>query len=130
MEWGVRRPMNASFRRIRTTCFRGCCIVEQVPAGAWVQVQAVILPSGQRAPQVPEDTQQVPLVMLVKGYLAEPASLNSSAVVRTATGRMVEGTLVDAAPGYTHGFGGPVPELLRIGIELRDLLEKEARSDG
>ncbi|NPV69777.1 MAG: 2-amino-4-ketopentanoate thiolase [Firmicutes bacterium] len=97
-------------------------------AGDWVQVYDVLLKPGERAPQVPEDTQGVPLEMRVKGFLEHDAMLGDHATVRTMTGRLVEGTLVAINPAYPHDFGQPVLELLVAGEEFRALLEREAEA--
>ncbi|MGI6345312.1 MAG: 2-amino-4-oxopentanoate thiolase subunit OrtA [Bacillota bacterium] len=96
-----------------------------IPAGTWVQVRSVILPPGQRAPRVPADTAQVPLEMLVKGYLEEPARLGDTVTVRSVIGRQHRGVLQAENPHYAHSFGRPVPELLTIGSELRKMLEED-----
>ena len=38
-----------------------------VKKGDWVQIENIILPAGQRAPQVPADTQACDLKLWVKG---------------------------------------------------------------
>lgn len=85
----------------------------------------MVLPAGDRAPQVPEETQRVPLEVRVRGWLAAPAALGDEAQVRTAAGRLVSGNLVEVEPGYSHSFGPPVPELWTVGSELRALLARE-----
>lgn len=99
-------------------------------AGVWVQVYDVLLKPGERAPQVPGDTQAVPLEMRVKGFLEHDAALGDRATVRTTTGRLVEGTLIAINPAYPHDFGQPVLELIVAGAELRDLLAREAETPG
>ena len=92
--------------------------------GDWVQISRVVLPAGERAPQVPEDTQKVPLEMWVKGFLVEAgAGIGEVVSVRTVTGRLVRGTLTAVLPAYSHNFGEPQPELLHISQELRLLLK-------
>lgn len=93
-----------------------------VRSGSWVQVHAAVLAPGERAPQVPADTQKVPLEMWVKGFLDEDAELGAEATVTTVTGRKVRGKLVAVNPAYTHGFGSEVPELRSIGCELKNFL--------
>jgi hypothetical protein len=93
-----------------------------VRTGTWVEVHRVVLRAGERAPQVPPDTQRVPLELLARGWLDAPAELGDEVTVTTATGRHVPGTLVAVEPGYDHTFGPPVPELLAVGRELRALL--------
>ena len=99
-------------------------MAERAEAGTWVEIHRMLLPPGERAPQVPEDTQRVPLEMLAKGFLVAPASLGQEAEIRTATGRRLRGTLTRINPPYEHGFGPPIPELAVIGMELRALLQQ------
>ena len=95
---------------------------ELIEEGTWVEIQRVELLPEQRAPQVPEDTRQVPLELCVKGFLATPGRRGEEVEIVTAAGRHLRGALVDANPAYTHGFGAPLPELLDIGGEVRALL--------
>lgn len=90
--------------------------------GDWVQVRQVILKPGQRAPQVPEDTSQVPLIRLVKGFLAQDANLGDTATITTVIGRTIGGELVAVNPHYEHSFGAPPAGFMRIGSELRRIL--------
>ncbi len=101
-------------------------LAERLAEGTWVELHCRLLPPGKRAPQVPEETQRVPLEMRVKGVLVRDAALGEEAEVETAAGRRLRGTLVDGSPAYTHGFGPPVPELREAGEELRGLLAREA----
>jgi len=89
-----------------------------------VEVQRSILAAGERAPQVPRETQEVPLEMRVKGWLANDASLGDEVEIITPAGRRLEGTLRQAQPAYLHGFGGPIPELQQVGRQLRALLRE------
>lgn len=91
--------------------------------GDWVQIERQILQVGERAPQVPEDTQAVPLMMWVKGFLdMEECEVGEEGLIETMTGRRVSGKLTQVLPTYRHNFGEPQPELLRIGLELREIL--------
>ena len=89
----------------------------------WVQIRTVILQVGERAPQVPEETQAVPLVMLTKGFANGKAAIGESVSITAVTGLVMEGELVAVNPVYDHNYGEPVPELLQIGMELRQQLE-------
>ncbi len=91
-------------------------------AGDYVQILRIVLEPGERAPQVPEDTREVPLELRVKGFIDHDARLGDEVTIATVLGRKVTGRLVAVNPAYPHGFGRPAPELLRIGQELRDLL--------
>jgi len=99
-------------------------MADRAETGTWVEIQRILLPPGERAPQVPEDTQRVPLELRAKGFLIAPASLGQEAEIRTATGRRLRGTLARINPAYDHGFGPPIPELAAIGAELRTLLQQ------
>jgi hypothetical protein len=100
-------------------------VPEPIQKGSWVEIREVVLPAGQRAPQVPDDTQQVPLEMRVKGFLCDAAHIGETAEIVTAAGRRLEGTLTESNPAYTHSFGPPIPELSTIGREVRALLRKK-----
>ena len=92
--------------------------MSKVAAGTWVQIHRVILESGKRAPQVPPETQAVPLEMRVRGTLAHDAALGDEVEILTAAGRSLRGRLVDAAPRYAHDYGMPVAELVQAGLDL------------
>jgi len=102
-------------------------MTEPVAKGSWVEIHRIVLPAGERAPQAPEDTQQVPLEMRVKGFLVEPASLGEDVEIITTTGRRLHGTLEAFNPVYGHGFGAPIPELSTIGGEVRAMLRDRGK---
>jgi 2-amino-4-ketopentanoate thiolase alpha subunit len=93
-----------------------------VTKGQWVEVYRVVLTPGERAPQVPDDTKQVPLEMRVKGFLEKDAQIGDEVVVTTAAGRTVAGKLTAVNPAYTHGFGEPIAELIGIGRQVRAII--------
>lgn len=94
--------------------------------GDWVQIHKFILQPGERSPRSPEDTQKVPYEMRVKGFLLDnEAEIGQEVSIRTLIGRTFTGKLIAINPHYPHDFGEPVPELLSIGVELRELLGKE-----
>ncbi|NLV89162.1 MAG: 2-amino-4-ketopentanoate thiolase [Tissierellia bacterium] len=95
--------------------------------GDWVRIHNVVLEVGQRAKNIPEDTQNVPLEMWVKGFLLdESANIGDKVKVETYIGRIVEGTLIEVNPYYKHDYGKAVPELLYIGRQAREILGEEA----
>ncbi len=94
-----------------------------VPAGTWVQIRQQILAPGERAPQVPADTGQVPLILLARGFLTREARMGETTQIRTLSRRLLEGELVKVLPSYSHNFGQAVPELLEIGPRVRELLK-------
>jgi hypothetical protein len=97
-------------------------VAERVARGSWVEIRRIVLPAGERAPRVPEETQRVPLEMRVKGVLLRDAALGEQVEIESPAGRRLRGELCEANPAYTHGFGPPLPELRAVGAELRRLL--------
>ncbi|NLW17230.1 MAG: 2-amino-4-ketopentanoate thiolase [Firmicutes bacterium] len=93
------------------------------PKGTWVEISRIVLPPGERAPQVPADTAAVPLELRVKGFLQEPAAVGQEACITTLIGRTQRGKVICINPRHIHDFGEPVLELLTIGQELKQLLE-------
>ncbi len=101
-------------------------MLEQVKPGVWVRIHIVILSPAERAPGIPSDTASHPYEGWINGWLVEAARVGDRTTIRTLSGRLVLGTLVEARPGYTHGFGRPHPTLLAVGPSLKKLLEDEA----
>ncbi|MFT9495320.1 2-amino-4-oxopentanoate thiolase subunit OrtA [Anaerosolibacter sp.] len=95
--------------------------MEKVVKDAWVEIENQVLSVGERAPQVPEDTKQTPLMMWTKGFLIEASAVVGDEVsVRTLSGRVAKGKLVAMNPRFEHDFGNPVPELLETGVALKE----------
>ena len=93
-----------------------------IKKGEWVRIHRIILQPSERAPQVPEDTKQVPLEMWDKGFLLEDAAMGDEVTIETVTGRNETGTLIEVNPYYEHDFGKFVPELLAIDKQVRDMV--------
>lgn len=91
--------------------------------GDWVQVENIVLTAGNRAPQVPEDTQNCDLKLWVKGIAQHDGALGENMEVITATGRKTTGVLVDINPRYTHDYGDFQPELLKVEMQLKEIME-------
>lgn len=96
--------------------------MEMIKKGTWVQLENVVLPAGQRAPQVPADTQDCDLLLWVKGILQKDCAMGEIAEVTTVTGRNVTGKLVDVNPKYKYDYGEFQPELLKIELQLKEVL--------
>ncbi|GAI46461.1 unnamed protein product, partial [marine sediment metagenome] len=58
--------------------------------GDWVQISKIVLPPGKRAPQIPEETQKVPLKKMVKGFLLHDAEKGDEVTIRTVIGREIK----------------------------------------
>ena len=93
-----------------------------IKKGEWVRIHRIILQPSERAPQVPEDTKQVPLEMWDKGFLLEDAEIGDEVTIETVTERNETGTLIEVNPYYEHDFGKFVPELLAIDKQVRDMV--------
>ncbi len=104
-------------------------MAEMIAEGVWVEVHSTVLPAGERAPQVPQDTQGLPLEMRVKGFLVAPAALGEEAEIVTPTGRKLRGRLAAVNPAYSHSFGAPIPELSGIGGEIKAILAKRGEAE-
>ncbi|MCF8009177.1 MAG: 2-amino-4-ketopentanoate thiolase [Halanaerobiales bacterium] len=96
-----------------------------IKAKSWVQIYQVVLPAGKRAPQVPDDTKKVPLELKVKGFLKEDAKMKDNVEIKTVTNRTLKGKLIEVNPSYEHKFGKMIPELLRIGSQIREIIKEE-----
>ena len=94
----------------------------QGKVGQWVQIRNTVLHVGERAAQIPEETQATPLMMWVKGYLVIDAEVGKECTVTTPTGREVQGILEEIEPGYIHDFGGYVPELDVVRWQVKEML--------
>ena len=94
-----------------------------VKKGAWVQVENIVLAAGERAPQVPEDTQQCDLKLWVKGIAQHDGEVGAPIEIVTVTGRKTSGILVEVEPGYIHDYGDFQPELLQVELQLKALME-------
>ena len=80
----------------------------------WVQIKKIILKSEERSSNLPEETKNVPLIMWVKGFLLKDAELDDEVQIKTLTGRIESGTLIDVNPAYMHTYRKFMPEILRI----------------
>ena len=97
----------------------------KAPKGEWVQIQQTVLTPELRAPSLPEDTKKTPLLLWVKGFLEKEAEIGEEVTVKTVTGRFVTGELVAIQPRYTHDFGVFIPELLKIDMQLKEIMRGE-----
>jgi len=106
-------------------------LLSDASQGEWVEIRSIVLQPSERAPQLPADTQGVPLEMRLRGFLlAAQANLGEMVRIRTRIGREVAGILNEVRPSYDHNFGQAQPELLSIGAEVRTLLKRGDKADG
>src|SRR5699024_6127375 len=98
--------------------------------GNWVKIYNIVLDPGERSPNLPEDTQKVPLEMWDKGFLLnDKANIGDEVEVETYIGRIVKRKLIEVKPYYKHNFGEYIPELSYIGRQARVLLEEGGQNE-
>lgn len=98
--------------------------MQRAAKDTWVEIGGIVLEKDERAPNLPDDTQQVPLEMRVKGFLLHDAEIGAEAEIVTPSGRRVRGVLTGINPAYAHMFGSPIPELSPIAGEIRAILRE------
>lgn len=97
--------------------------------GDLVQIHRTILTKDQRSSDLPESTRANSYEGWIKGFLlGEKAIIGDTVRIETFIGRELEGTLAEINPAYTHDFGKPRPELLSIGKEEKERLQKIKRA--
>ena len=79
----------------------------------------MLLEPADRSENLPPETADKPLTMWVKGFAQAAGVVGEVVTIETTTGRLVEGRLSAVNPGYFHTFGVPIPELVRVGVDLR-----------
>jgi 2-amino-4-ketopentanoate thiolase alpha subunit len=87
--------------------------------GDWVEIECKLLDPADRSKNLPPETAGKPLMMWVKGFARGEADMGESLTVETMTGREVTGVLSAVNPGYFITYGNPIPELTRVGRDLR-----------
>jgi len=102
-------------------------MTERAIKNTWVEIGGVVLQKDERAPNLPDDTKQVPLEMRVKGFLLHDAEKGAEAEIITPSGRTVRGILTEINPVYAHMFGRPIPELSPIAGEIRAILRERRK---
>jgi len=99
--------------------------------GDWVEVECKLLDTADRSKNLPPDTAEKPLMMWVKGFADGDAAIGEQMTIETMTGRKVTGELSAINPGYFITYGNPIPELTRVGRDLRARLAAyRAAEDG
>ncbi len=91
--------------------------------GDFVRIKNIVLKNNERPENIPNDTKLCDLIMFTKGILLDKvAKKNEMVSVKTLSGRIVSGELTDINHSYTHTYGDYIPELLKIGTDLKQLL--------
>ncbi|MFA6627380.1 MAG: 2-amino-4-oxopentanoate thiolase subunit OrtA [Bacilli bacterium] len=85
-----------------------------IKKNSWVLIGRVVLSPEERSNNIPEDTKKTPLKMWIKGSLLEDATLQETVKIKTKTGRIESGTLLEVNPTYHHTYGSFIPELMTI----------------
>lgn len=87
----------------------------------WVEIEWTALEPNERRPDLPADTAATPLLVRTRGNCVAPV-LGENGTITTVTGRTLTGVVRELRPGYTHGFGHPLPAWLA----MRDAIRAEA----
>lgn len=88
-----------------------------------IQIKKTVLDPSERKEGLPESTKKVPYEMRIKGFLKEgKPKVGEKAKIITPIGREFEGEVEEVNPEFKHDFGAPVPELNKVGNELREIL--------
>lgn len=95
-----------------------------VPKNSWVMIENVLLSREERSENIPEDTRSTDLMEWCKGYTLEDSDIGLETEIVTITGRHLRGFIKEINPGYDHGFGEFLPEILYIGLQAREILSK------
>lgn len=91
--------------------------------GDWVRIHSIVLKAAERTAKIPEDTQQCDLQQWMKGFLQdESAEIGEVVTVKTASNRIVTGTLIEENPCFSHSYGKYVPEIMEIDRQLREIM--------
>ena len=93
-----------------------------IKKGNWVQIKKIILKPEERAHNLPDATKKVPLLMWVKGNLLNDANIGDFVEIKTLTGRIETGELIQVNPSYMHTYGNFIPEILEIDRILKETL--------
>ncbi|MEZ5122498.1 MAG: 2-amino-4-oxopentanoate thiolase subunit OrtA [Solirubrobacterales bacterium] len=91
----------------------------------WVRVHWVELEASARVATLPADTSAVPFELWLNGWLEGDGAIGDQVTVKTVTGRIVAGELVEENPGYHHTFGRPPLPLKLAGGAACELLQRE-----
>ena len=107
-------------------------MTDQVRAreGDWVEVECKLLDPADRSKNLPPETADKPLMMWVKGFSQGEAGMGDDLTVETMTGRRVTGALSAVNPGYFITYGNPIPELTKVGRDLRARLAAYHAAEG
>jgi hypothetical protein len=88
-----------------------------------VRIHRIELSAAERSAAVPPDTAAVPFEAWINGWLEGQAVAGDSVEIRTVTGRLLVGELVQTGPGYQHTFGSPPRSLQVAGEQAFTLIE-------
>ena len=92
-----------------------------IEKNTFVQIYKVVLSSGERSSNLPDDTKRIPFEMRVKGKLMSKASVGDVVEIKTATNRVEQGILISVEPFFSHNFGHHVKALK----DVRDIILSE-----
>lgn len=95
-------------------------------SASWTEIEWTVLTHTERAKSAPLDTQEVPYLARVRGVARNP-TLGDNAEIVTASGRKLQGIVVQVGASYHHGFGMPLPQWLDMRECVRSLAHPSIR---
>lgn len=93
-----------------------------IKKGTWVEIEEVVLTPEERSNSIPEETKKTPLMVWIRGNCLSDCNIGDIVKVKTLTGRILQGKVVEEKPGYDYGFGKYVEEIAFIGKQAREML--------
>lgn len=96
-----------------------------VNKGSFVRVKRIVLDTQDRSQALPDSTKKTPLIMWTKGYLLEDAKFGDMVEVLTLSNRKERGELIEVDPTFDVNYGQFVPEILKIGRDVKGALRNE-----
>ena len=95
-----------------------------VKKNSYGEIHKVIFKAKMRTAKIPDETKNVPYEKFMKGFLLADASIGDLVKVKTITGRILEGDLVQENPTFNLGYGTFVPQIMEIKRILREELDE------
>ena len=108
---------------------KGLNMLNSAKLNDYVEIEIMVLEPKDRSKNVPEDTAKLPYKAFIKGHLVnQEANLGDMVKIKSPIGREIEGVLSNILPPFTHGYGHPIPELLTVGNELKEILDESGEA--
>ncbi len=98
--------------------------MNELKAGDYVRIKKVVLEPNDRSKNIPLDTAKLPLIMWVKGFLESDAKAGDFVQIKTITGRVENGYLLENELVYDVNYGEFLPEILQMDVYFKSLIDE------